>query len=202
VDAPVAPVRVLVCKADDQSSEFRVDWRSAGCWCWWLRPMTADSLSVPSRHCFGFDDQKRGSRSSTIHRRVEHGEECSIGVGEPRPADLALENEELVAKGEDLCARVTGSEYPPETGEYKAHEGRKKDQERKTLPASPTPETRGITGRMSIRHARSGEPGELWGSPLRSGLLMSWPRQAFWFVLPRWEQGCWRFANGRRNWSS
>lgn len=102
------------------------------------------------------DDQKRGSRSSTVHRRVEQGEQCSIGVGEPWPADLALENEELVAEGEDLgVARVAGSEYPPETGEYKAHESRKADQERKTLPASTAPETRAITGRMSIRHAQA-----------------------------------------------
>lgn len=78
---------------------------------------------------------------------MEQGEQCPIGVGEPRPADLALENEEMVAKGEDLgVARVAGSEYPPETGEHEAHETRKEDQERKTLPASPTPETLGNIG--------------------------------------------------------
>jgi len=42
---------------------------------------------------------------------VEQGEECSVGVVEPRPADLALENEELVAKGEDFGGTgVAGSE--------------------------------------------------------------------------------------------
>ena len=99
---------------------------------------------------------------------MEQGEQCSIGVGEPRPADLALENEELVAEGEDLgVARVAGSEYPPETGEYKAHESRKEDQERKTLPASPTPETRAITGRMSIRHAQADPQVDLLPQPVK-----------------------------------
>jgi len=55
----------------------------------------------------GLTIRNGGSRSSTVHR----SEECSVGVVESRPADLALENVELVAKGEDLgVARVAGSE--------------------------------------------------------------------------------------------
>ena len=87
---------------------------------------------------------------------MEQGEECSVGVGEPWPSDLALENQELVAKGEDLSGTgVARSEYPPETCENKANQSRKQGHECRTLPASPMPETRGITGRMSIRHAHA-----------------------------------------------
>ena len=92
MDAPVAPIRVLVCEADDEPTDGRVDGRAPGCWCWCLGPVACDESSVPSEHCFGFDDQERVPCSLAVHRRVEQGEECSIGVGELRPADLALEN--------------------------------------------------------------------------------------------------------------
>ena len=54
---------------------------------------------------------------------MEEREDCSIGIGESWPADLTLENEELVAEGEDFCvARVAGGEYPSESAENETHQ--------------------------------------------------------------------------------
>jgi hypothetical protein len=76
---------------------------------------------VPSEHCFGFDDQKRGSRSSTVDCRVEQREDCSVGVGEPRSSDLTLQDENLVPQGQDLCvARISGGEEPTDSRHNKA----------------------------------------------------------------------------------
>ncbi|MFT7473783.1 MAG: hypothetical protein ACI81L_000698 [Verrucomicrobiales bacterium] len=150
-----------MCEADGKAPEFGVDWRTTWSRFWWLCPITADSSSVPSQHCVGFDDQKRVPCSLAVHCRVEQCEDCRVGVSEPRPADLALENPELVAEGEDLSGTgVAGSEHPAETCENETNEGGDQSQERRMVPTSPMPETLGITWRMSIWHPtrRTGGP--------------------------------------------
>jgi hypothetical protein len=103
VDSPVSPRGILASDPDGQSSELGVDWWSASGRCWWLCPMTADSSSVPVQDGFWFDDQKRGVPTGTCHRGMEERKDRSIGIGESWSADLTLENENLVAEGEDFC---------------------------------------------------------------------------------------------------
>jgi len=64
--------------------------------------MAADSSSVPSQHCFGFDDEKRGASSRVIESVAQEGEDCSVGFVESRPVDLTLKNQDLVAQREDF----------------------------------------------------------------------------------------------------
>ena len=162
LNSPVAPVRVLVRETDGQSPQFVVDWWSASGRCWCLCPMTADSSSVPSQDGFWFDDQKRSVPTGTCHRGVEERKDRPIGIGEPWSADLTLENQDLVAEGEDFgVAGEVGGEEPSEPDENYAYQSGKECHERGTLPTSPLPETHGITGRMNIRHPHG------WGmSPL------------------------------------
>jgi hypothetical protein len=142
VDAPVAPGGVLACKANDQASEFGVDWASASGRCWRLGPMPSHKSSVPAQDGFWFDDQKRVASTCPTPRKPDKGEDGSIGVGQPRPSDLTLENQHLVSQREDLGASgVTGGEYPPEPGENEAHRSRQEGHERGTQPASPMPGT-------------------------------------------------------------
>ena len=85
--------------------------------------MTADSSSVPAQDGFWFDDQKRSVPTGTCHRGMEERKDRSIGIGESWPAYLTLENEDLVAEGEDFCvARVAGGKYPSESAENEAHQ--------------------------------------------------------------------------------
>ena len=123
VDSPVAPGGVLACDPDDHASEFGVDWWSASGRCWWLCPVTADSPSVPVQDGFWFDDQKRSVPTGTCDRGMEERKDRSIGIGESWSADLTLENEHLVAEGEDFCvARVACGQYPSESAENEAHQ--------------------------------------------------------------------------------
>ena len=49
---------------------------------------------------------------------MEQSQDGAIGVSELRPVDLALQDENLVSKSEDLCvAGIAGREYPPEAAE-------------------------------------------------------------------------------------
>jgi hypothetical protein len=53
-----------------------------------------------------------------------------VCLGEPWPVDLALQNQDLVAKSEDLgIAGVAGNEDSSETCENKANQSRKQGQE-------------------------------------------------------------------------
>jgi len=98
---------------------------------------------VPSQGGFGLDDQECISLPGPVHCRAEYREDCSVGVGEAWSAGLAFQNEDLVAKSQDLSVTgVAGDEEPSESAENEAHESRKEGQERKTLPASPMPERR------------------------------------------------------------
>jgi len=126
VNSPVAPVRVLVGKADDKLPQLGVDWRASSGRCWRLGPMTADSSSVPSQDGFWFDDQKCSVATGSCHRGVEERKDCSVAVGELRPGDLTLENQDLVAEGKDFgVAGVACGEYPSESAENEAHQSRK-----------------------------------------------------------------------------
>ena len=51
-------------------------------------------------------------------RTREHGQDGPVRRGEPRPLDLSLQDENLMAKGEDLgVTLVTGYQQQSETGD-------------------------------------------------------------------------------------
>ena len=155
MDAPVSPVRVLVREANGECSELGVDGWSASLWRGCLCPVPADSLSMPSEHGVWFDDQKRVMSTCPSHCRPEKGEDSAVDVSELWSVDLALQDQELMSEGEDLCVTgVAGGEYPSEPVDNKANQSRKQGHERRRLPASAIPETRGITARTNLRHAR------------------------------------------------
>ncbi len=114
--------------------------------------MASDKPPVPTQHGLWTNDQKRGPLAGTLHRRGENSKDRPVGVGELWPADLALQDEDLVAESENLgVARITRREHPPETGQNQASQSREQGHERRTLPTVPTLETPENPGRMNIR---------------------------------------------------
>jgi hypothetical protein len=74
-------------------------------------------------------------------------------------AELALQDEDLVAEGENLgVARIARGEHPSKSGQNESSEDGKQGHERRTLPTVPMPETPAIAVRMSIRHLHAKTP--------------------------------------------
>ncbi len=114
--------------------------------------MTRNEAAVPSQHGLGTNDQESGSVAGAFHCGGEHREDRAVGVSELRPADLALQHQDLVAEGEDLgVASIAGGEHPPESRQNEACQSREEGHEGRTLPSDPPPRTLENPGRMSIR---------------------------------------------------
>ncbi len=80
--------------------------------------MTGDEAPVPADHGGGLHDQHNLAESSTIERPREHSEHSSVGRCELRAVDLALQDQDLMAKSENLSVTlVAGYQQQPETSE-------------------------------------------------------------------------------------
>ena len=70
---------------------------------------------MPTDHRVWFDDQHHVSQSLPVEGTRQYGQDCSVGRGEPRSLNLALEDEDLMAKGQDLgVTLITGHHQQPE----------------------------------------------------------------------------------------
>jgi hypothetical protein len=117
VDAPVAPARVFGVEAQHQSVKLRGCGRSSSPRHGWLGPPSSYETAVPANHCRRFHDQHHLVEAAPVERPREYGEYGPVGGGEPRPIDLSLQDQDLMAKGEDLCVTsITGHQQQPETG--------------------------------------------------------------------------------------
>lgn len=65
--------------------------------------------AVPAEHGDRLDDEEHLGESVAVDGLGKHCEDRAVGVGEPRPLDMALQDEDLVPQGQDLgVAAVTG----------------------------------------------------------------------------------------------
>jgi len=106
VDTSVAPARVLDVEAQHQSTELRWCRWPSGSGLWRLGPVPGDETAVPADHRRWSHDQHDLAESSTIESSREHCQDRPIRRGEPRTVNLALQDEDLVAKGENLCVTL------------------------------------------------------------------------------------------------
>ena len=118
MDASVAPGWVLCVEAQDQPTKLRWCGRAPGSGPRWLGPVAGDEVSVPADHGGRFHDQHHTGKPLPVERTREHGQDGPVRRGEPRPLDLSLQDENLMAKGEDLgVTLVTGYQQQSETGD-------------------------------------------------------------------------------------
>lgn len=81
-----------------------------------LGPVVGDETTVPTDHRRWSRDQHDLAQSSAIECPREQGEHGAVGGSELRAIDLSLQDEDLVAKSEDLgITLVTGHEQESET---------------------------------------------------------------------------------------
>jgi len=79
----------------------------------WLGPVPGDESAVPAEHCVGSHDQQHLPEPAPVEHRGQHREDGSVGLGEPQPIDLTLQDQDLVAESENLSvALVTRGEQP------------------------------------------------------------------------------------------
>ena len=85
--------------------------RGCGGWVQWratrrrCQPITVAGLTISIT----------SSEPAPVEGTRQHGQDRPVGRGEPRSLDLALEDEDLMAKSEDLgVTLVTGHEQQPE----------------------------------------------------------------------------------------
>lgn len=123
VDAPVAPRRVLVGETEHEASEVGRRWRPTDGRGLGLGPVAGDESPVPAKHGGGLDDEEHLSKPAAVDGVGEHRQDAAVGVGEPRPLHLALQDHHLVPEGEDLgVATVTGHHEQPDTGDQETEE--------------------------------------------------------------------------------
>lgn len=78
--------------------------------------MVGNEASVPADHGGWFHDQHDLAQSSAIECPRQYGQDGPVGRREPRPIDLSLQHEDLVAKSENFCvAAVAGHQQQSET---------------------------------------------------------------------------------------
>jgi hypothetical protein len=115
VDASVVPSRVVGAEPEDQLTELGRGGWSAGSGLWWLCPVAGDKAAVPADHRGGLHDQHHAVELLAVEGTRQHAQDRPVCRGEPRPLDLPLEDEDLMAEGEDLgVALVTGHEQQPQ----------------------------------------------------------------------------------------
>lgn len=106
VDAAVPPCRVLTGELDDGLAHFGIDGWASRPARRRLGPVAGGEAAMPCEHGRRFHDQEHVRESSLVGRSGERGEDGAVGVAEPGPGDLALQDCEWVAQREDLG--VTG----------------------------------------------------------------------------------------------
>ena len=67
-----------------------------------MDPVTGDETAMSAQYRRRLHDQQHLRQAAPVERLGEHRQDRPVGVGEPRPGDLALQHDELVAQREDL----------------------------------------------------------------------------------------------------
>ena len=80
--------------------------------------MAGHEAPVSADHGGWFHDQHHGCESVPVEGMRDHGQDGPVGGRESGPVDLSLQNQDLMAKGEDLGVTfVTGHQEQPETSD-------------------------------------------------------------------------------------
>ena len=80
--------------------------------------MAGDEVTVPADHGGGLDDQHHATETRPVEGTRQHGQDRPVSGYESWPIDLSLENEDLMAKSQDLrVSFVAGHEQQPETSD-------------------------------------------------------------------------------------
>ncbi len=99
--------------------------------------MAGDESSMPAEHGGGLDDEEHLAEPAALDGLRQHREDGSVGLGQPWPLHLALEDQDLVPQGQDLGVAAiaghrqqpdTGDEQPQNVGERAEHSGHRTEQ--------------------------------------------------------------------------
>jgi len=101
LDPAIAPSRVLLGHLDDQLFPLGILADSAASWPARVEcPLPADQLAVPAQQRLRADQE--GPPDRTGKETAKGGEDQPVAVPEARPTDVALEDADLMAEGENL----------------------------------------------------------------------------------------------------
>jgi len=126
MNTPVPPVRVFAVETQDELTKLSRCWRPSGLGLWWLGPATGDEAPVPADHGGWFHDQRDLAQSSVTGCPRQHGQDGPVGGREPRPLDLSLLHQDLVAKSENFCvALIARHQQQSETSDQQPEQVRK-----------------------------------------------------------------------------
>ena len=135
MNAAVSPRRIFAGETDRELADLRDDRRPART-DWWLGAMSGDEAAVPPDHGVWSHDQEHVGESAAVERSGEDREDRPVGFGEARSVDLALQDQDPVAEGQDLrVAFVSGGEEPTDPRHDESDESRY-DEHRPTVRGS------------------------------------------------------------------
>ncbi len=118
MDTSIAPVRVLGVEAQDEAAELGGRGWASGSGLGWLGPVPGDEAAVPADHRRRSHDQHHVVETSPVERLRKEGEHGPVARCELRAVDLALQDEDLVSKSENLCVTlVAGHQQQTETSD-------------------------------------------------------------------------------------
>jgi len=104
--------------------------------------VAGDEAAVPTNDGRGPDDQEHLGEPSTVQRSGDRGEDRAVRFGEPGSGDLTLQDQDLVAEGEDLGVTLIASrEQPAEAGHNEPGHGGDEVHEQATVPTGAAAHT-------------------------------------------------------------
>ena len=133
-----------------------------------LGPVAGDETAVPPEHRVGFHDQEHLAEPPTVERPRQDREDRPVRLGEPRPVDLALQDQDLMAQGQDLgVALVARREQPADPGHHQPEQTTGEEHQ-------PTvgPDPRNPTKPRSDEFLASSGPAPLLGRSRTEGLAV------------------------------
>lgn len=90
-----------------------------------MGPAAGDQAAMPADDGGRLHDQEHFPQARPVDGGGQHGEDGAVVLGEARSGDLALQDKDLVAQGEDLgVALVAGGEQPTKAGQDQTRDGR------------------------------------------------------------------------------
>jgi hypothetical protein len=72
--------------------------------------VAGDETTMPAQHGGGLHDQQHLRQPAPIQCLGDHGQDRPVRLGEPGPSHLALQHQDLVAQGQDLCVATIAAD--------------------------------------------------------------------------------------------
>jgi len=91
--------------------------------------VAGDQTTMPAQRGGGLHDQQHLRQPAPIQCLGYHGQDRPVRLGEPGPSHLALQHQDLVAQGQDLCvATIAADQQQTEPSHHQTHEPRQRRQ--------------------------------------------------------------------------